>query len=185
MNKSLFNSLAKLYMQVGVKPILLEFQYRMHAAICKFSSTQFYEGRLKTAKRTTAAAHLPWPLSAPLTFIDIVNGREESRGTSKINNAEAERAAALCVQLLQGKGGRAGGGGLTAADIGVIAPYKEMVLLLRQKLRGTNIDADTVDAMQGREKEVILVCTVRSNDKVRGCWAAESLVLPKHNEAGL
>eukprot|EP00983_Pelagomonas_calceolata_P112924 1159936-Pelagomonas_calceolata.AAC.5 len=46
-----------------------------------------------------------------------------------------------------------------------------MVLLLRQLLGGTGIEVDTVDAWQGREKEVTLICTVRSNYKVRQDWS--------------
>ncbi|KAF5830241.1 AAA domain-containing protein [Dunaliella salina] len=147
--------------QVGAKPILLDVQYRMHAAIAAFPNKHFYGGRLKTATPAAAAAPLPWPLAAPLTFLDVAEGREEGCGTSKINHAEAKKAVALCTQLMQGRGR----GGLRAAEIGVISPYKEMVLLLRQMLAGTGIEVDTVDAMQGREKEVTLICTVRSNFK--------------------
>lgn len=49
---------------------------------------------------------------------------------------------------------------------GVIAPYKQMVQELRRRLQRLGIEVDTVDAMQGREKDVVLLSTVRSNAQV-------------------
>jgi hypothetical protein len=45
----------------GLKPLLLDMQYRMHPLIAEFPSAQFYEGRLKTG---IAAHERPLPQGA-------------------------------------------------------------------------------------------------------------------------
>ena len=52
--------------------------------------------------------------------------------------------------------------GIDDKDIGIISPYADQVSLLKNK---TDIEVKTVDGFQGREKEIIIISTVRSNDK--------------------
>lgn len=52
--------------------------------------------------------------------------------------------------------------GLAPKQLGVIAPYRAQVRLLRQRLPEA-VEVDTVDAFQGREKEAILLSFTRSN----------------------
>ena len=47
--------------------------------------------------------------------------------------------------------------------MGVITPYAAQARLLRTLLEDERIEIDSVDGFQGREKEVILVSMVRSN----------------------
>jgi len=61
--------------------------------------------------------------------------------------------------------------GLKGQDIGVITPYRAQVNLLRKMLTINNnkerrsfCEVSTVDGFQGREKEVIIISMVRSND---------------------
>src|SRR5439155_15727725 len=53
--------------------------------------------------------------------------------------------------------------GLAPGDLAVIAPYDAQVKLLRELL--PEVEVDTVDGFQGREKEAVLVSLVRSNDQ--------------------
>jgi superfamily I DNA and/or RNA helicase len=53
--------------------------------------------------------------------------------------------------------------GLPAAEIAVIAPYSAQVRHLREKLAGQEVEVDTVDGFQGREKEAVVISLVRSN----------------------
>jgi senataxin len=52
--------------------------------------------------------------------------------------------------------------------IGVISPYKSQVLHIKRRLRevlpetAANVDVNTIDGFQGREKDVILFSTVRT-----------------------
>jgi superfamily I DNA and/or RNA helicase len=54
--------------------------------------------------------------------------------------------------------------GVHSADIGVITPYRAQVRLLRERLADVpEIEVDSVDGFQGREKEAIIISLVRSN----------------------
>jgi superfamily I DNA and/or RNA helicase len=57
--------------------------------------------------------------------------------------------------------------GLTAKDIAVIAPYAAQVRMIRQLandgLGESDLEVDTVDGFQGREKEAVVISLVRSN----------------------
>ena len=48
-------------------------------------------------------------------------------------------------------------------DVGCITPYRNQLALLRRELEraGVSCECGTVDAFQGREKDVMLVSTVR------------------------
>ena len=51
-----------------------------------------------------------------------------------------------------------------------VARYQAQVTLLTSLLRpihGPELEIGTVDGMQGREKEAVIISLVRSNDKVR------------------
>ena len=53
-------------------------------------------------------------------------------------------------------------------DIGIITPYSAQVLTLSNSLNSENypgLEISTVDGFQGREKEVIILSLVRSNEK--------------------
>ena len=47
----------------------------------------------------------------------------------------------------------------------MIAPYAAQVRWLRQNSEFDHLEIDTVDGFQGREKEAVVMCTVRSNKK--------------------
>lgn len=59
------------------------------------------------------------------------------------------------------------------ADIGVITPYKAQMQLINDLLKAggeseegvDQVEVKTVDGYQGREKEVIILSTVRANDE--------------------
>ena len=49
-----------------------------------------------------------------------------------------------------------------AADVGVVTPYAAQARLVREKVDAA-VEVASVDAFQGREKEVVVVSTVRAN----------------------
>src|SRR5437762_7185391 len=74
---------------------------------------------------------------------------------SKLNPGEADLVAAEVRKLLAV---------LPPRDIAVISPYDAQVQKLRQLLQGVDdLEIDTVDGFQGREKEAVVVSLVRSN----------------------
>ncbi len=144
----------------------LDVQYRMHAAIMRFSSGQFYGDSLQAHE--TVCSHLlsdlPNVSSSPLTdepmeYIDTAGAsydeEEEPDGSSRRNPAEGRLVLAKVRQLLEA--------GLPASDIAVIAPYAAQVRWLREHAPESGIEIDTVDGFQGREKEAVVISLVRSN----------------------
>ena len=162
-NGGLRRSLFERLVAMGVKPMLLDTQYRMHPAISDFPNRTFYEGRLvdgiTTADRPNPAGLVWNDWEVPIAFLPV-NGDEllSPDGASKENPAEAGWVAKILENLLQA-------GDLEEADIGIITPYAGQVRAIRDSLpeRNDSVEVHTVDGYQGREKEVIIFSCVRSN----------------------
>ena len=162
-NGGLRRSLFERLVAMGIEPMLLDTQYRMHPAISDFPNRTFYEGRLVdgiTAADRPNPAGLLWnDWEVPMAFLPV-NGDEllSPDGASKENPAEAGWVATILENLLQA-------GDLEEADIGIITPYAGQVRAIRDALpeRNDSVEVQTVDGYQGREKEVIIFSCVRSN----------------------
>lgn len=148
---------------------MLRVQHRMHADIMAFPSLSKYEDRLAAAPGV--AGHVVEDLGAaadPLrpgafVFVDTAGkGFVEERGegdASTRNPGQAGRVAAEIRRLV--------GRGVAPAGIAVIATYRAQVRLLQgalEDLVARGLEIATVDAFQGREREVVIVDLVRSND---------------------
>jgi len=146
----------------------LTIQYRMHEQICGFSSDEFYAGSLvpDATVKSHVLADLPGVVAgdftgSPLEFVDTAGAgydeQEEPDGESRLNPQEAELARRRVEQLLAA--------GIAARDIAVIAPYAAQVRHLRELIRVDELEIDTVDGFQGREKEAVIFSLVRSNPR--------------------
>jgi ATP-dependent RNA/DNA helicase IGHMBP2 len=144
----------------------LRVQYRMHQAIMAFSSQEFYEGSQEAAPvvRQHLLHDLPGVQSndltaSPVQFVDTAGASYdesvEPDGDSRLNTLEAEVVWQKVQALLAT--------GLAPAAIAVITPYAAQVRWLRERLKMTEVEVDTVDGFQGREKEAVVVSLVRSN----------------------
>ncbi|HYV50033.1 MAG TPA: AAA domain-containing protein [Myxococcaceae bacterium] len=148
----------------AVKRMLRE-QYRMHEQIMTFPSREMYGGELRAhpsvAKRTLAEVLKPGAAvdAPPLLFLDTAGkgfDDEVAQGSeSRFNPGEAALVAARAKELL--------GAGLPPAELAVIAPYSAQADLLRERSPHPDVEVDTVDAFQGREKDAILVSLTRSS----------------------
>ena len=162
-NGGLRRSLFERLVAMGIEPMLLDTQYRMHPAISDFPNRTFYEGRLVdgiTAADRPNPAGLLWnDWEVPMAFLPV-NGDEllSPDGASKENPAEAGWVAKILENLLQA-------GDLEETNIGIITPYAGQVRAIRDALpeRNDSVEVHTVDGYQGREKEVIIFSCVRSN----------------------
>ena len=211
----------------GMRPNLLEEQYRMHEKIAEFSSNRFYGGAIKngvSSHHRIRPGGFNWPTdNVPVAFLQCLpesvttalnydttttnsSGKENGifeleggAGTSYSNDAEASSVIATIRSLLKDPS-------ITLDDIGVISPYNGQVRVISEraveegwindinpspmsankllKLNNTNTNSNvnsnvngnregpigqlevrSVDGFQGREKEVIIITTVRSNPK--------------------
>ncbi|PTB54017.1 hypothetical protein M431DRAFT_86646 [Trichoderma harzianum CBS 226.95] len=83
--------------------------------------------------------------------------REEAQGKRIINSAEGQVVSQLVESLLTV--------GVPATEIGVMTHYRAQLHLLKDKLKHfPGVEMHTTDRFQGRDKEVIVLSLVRSND---------------------
>lgn len=145
---------------------LIERQYRMHEHIMGFSSRMFYEGKLVADESVKAKVLADLPgvtrapeTEAPLLFLDTAGkGYEEKLeegSQSRYNPEEAELVLAELKRYLAL--------GVPPAEIAVISAYSAQVRLLVSKSPHPQVEIDSVDGFQGREKELVIVSLVRSN----------------------
>jgi superfamily I DNA and/or RNA helicase len=158
LERSLFDRLQARH----VEPMFLDVQYRMHPAISAFPSMATYGGRItsgvyKTSRPSPLGFRWPVP-DVPIAFVPVTRGFESKVGSSFTNQTEATMLVGLVRSVLQP-------GDLKAEELGVITPYQEQVQMLRRMLP-ENVECSTVDGFQGREKELILVSTVRAGGKL-------------------
>ncbi|KOS23242.1 DNA replication ATP-dependent helicase/nuclease DNA2 [Escovopsis weberi] len=82
---------------------------------------------------------------------------EEAQGSRIINSAEANIAFQLVEGLLTA--------GVPPDDIGVMTHYRAQLFLLKEKLKARpGVEMHTTDRFQGRDKEVVVLSLVRSNE---------------------
>ncbi|KAL8934952.1 MAG: hypothetical protein Q9216_005656 [Gyalolechia sp. 2 TL-2023] len=86
--------------------------------------------------------------------------REAETGSRIVNTCEAT----LCAQLVQSLLTT----GVPAKDIGVITLYRSQLALIKQNLRHCHpaVEMHTTDKFQGRDKEVVILSLVRSNESL-------------------
>lgn len=165
--QSLFERLVLL----GVKPIRLQVQYRMHPSLSEFPSNSFYEGTLQNGvtvnERQSTGIDFPWPVPNRPMFFYVQMGQEEisASGTSYLNRTEAANVEKIVTTFLRS--------GVVPSQIGVITPYEGQRAYivnymsrngaLRQQLY-KEIEVASVDSFQGREKDYIILSCVRSNE---------------------
>jgi senataxin len=147
---------------------LLDTQYRMHPEISLFPSQQFYNSRLIDGEGMARLRQQPWHASTilgPYRFFDVEGVQtKEARGHSFINIPELNAAIKLYSRLkadyknydFTGK-------------IGIITSYKAQLNELKSRFARQfgdgifdEIEFNTTDAFQGREREIIIFSCVRA-----------------------
>ncbi|KAF1849360.1 DNA helicase-like protein [Cucurbitaria berberidis CBS 394.84] len=159
---------------------MLTTQYRMHEKIMRFPSDELYDSKLVAADfvKDRLLKDLPYEVKdtedtqEPLVFWDTQGGdfpekteddavakgsKGMSLGDSKSNEAEAALVKMHVGNLIEA--------GVKAEDIAVVTPYNAQLALLAGMLKEAypGIELGSVDGFQGREKEAVIVSTVRSN----------------------
>jgi DNA replication ATP-dependent helicase Dna2 len=143
--------------------VALRIQYRMHKTIARFPSVVFYEEQLEMGEQNRLRV-LDLPITGPwleteqpaitrairpafpLVFLHVASDPLEV----KKSQAETEVVRKLVAGLLAR--------GMAPQDIGVIAPYRAQVALLRHTLNAPiELTIDTVDRFQGGERSVIII----------------------------
>lgn len=160
LKETLFEKFIKKYPS---KKQLLNVQYRMNEKLMKFPNSEFYNGELicdeKVKDSSIDIVREDLDIDSPLVFIDTSNHpkRQETKlkySKSYNNMLEAKLALKIVNDYLDL--------GFDEEDIGVISPYSDQVNMISNE---TDVEVKTVDGFQGGEKEIIIISTVRSNEK--------------------
>lgn len=162
LSKSLFERLLEDHGET-VKRMLKE-QYRMNDGVMRFPSKTTYGGQLRAppevaGRQLSDVLEKKEVVAPPVLFLDTAGkGFDEKREESSLslfNDGEAELVVARVNELLEA--------GLNPRELAVISPYSAQARYLRERISNTDVEVDTVDAFQGREKDAIIVSFVRSN----------------------
>ncbi|OBZ65910.1 ATP-dependent helicase upf1 [Grifola frondosa] len=177
-DKSLFESLWTGQQFPDMSRAMLEVQYRFSADVARFPSQEFYEGRLQTGTpredeiaATLGISSFPWPHENgrlfPVVFIPCTSEEDYGRA-SKSNSGQVNLVKYILSQLRTPRNDidtrEEYQQRLRSVSIAVLTPYSRQVQLLRQNLPSA-MDAvvSTIDGFQGREADVVVFSTVRSN----------------------
>ena len=154
---------------------LLDTQYRMNEEIMRFSSSWFYDGKVKADPITAHRGILDY--DTPIEWVDDVANDDETVGETfvgetfgRINKVEARQV----MELLQAYFEKIGKQRIIDEniDVGIISPYRAQVQYLRHLIKKEAffkpfrhlLSVNTVDGFQGQERDVIIVSLVRSNN---------------------
>jgi len=150
--------------------LFLDETWRLHPAICRFTSELFYEGRLRSRgglERQTLSGGTPFAGSG-LFYVPV-----EHSGNQNNSSEEVEALARIVRSLLTPGVKWTDSKGVTRAldesDILVVAPYNAQVAALIERLpRGVRVG--TVDRFQGQQAPVVIYSMTSSSaeDAPRG-----------------
>lgn len=158
---------------VGVQTRLRK-NFRCHPEILKLFNNLCYKGELEAhGDDVKVGRAIGWHgLSnpkVPIVFHPVTKESQRSRyETSWWNPAEIEVVLSYVKHLMyMGLNGTK----VTQKDIGIISPYKKQYFLIKEELERRNwglIEIGSAEIFQGREKQIIIVSTVRSETPTVG-----------------
>jgi len=138
----------------------LRIHYRSNEKIINFSAKEVYNGNIKPHE-SCKNKKLPienWykeekykilDPNIPVIFVHV-NGNEEKIDNSKVNKEEINTVFEIIRMLKECK--------VDMDKVGIITPFREQAKRIREKVENASkeVEVSTVDAFQGREKDVII-----------------------------
>jgi DNA polymerase III delta prime subunit len=165
--------MSRLLDRCGLRAPRLRVQHRMHAAICRFPSHQYYDNELVPApfianrSSPLLGCGLAGMLLSPCVYIDVPS--RERTGETKISTQHTsisnKHEADITLQLLDHVLEHLPAG----CSVGVITFYTAQrddlvngTHKLRNKSKRSSVQISTVDGFQGQEKDIIILSKVRT-----------------------
>lgn len=144
-----------------VQRCLLDVQYRMHPSISAWPNQMFYDDKVRDDDCVLQGApprQFPWQHGSRVLFVNVDRGAETLRHNSWCNEREARVVASIVKRIFRNEGDK--------FSIGVISYYTQQVKEIRERVNDPRVTVETVDSFQGHERDVILVSTVRTGNRV-------------------
>lgn len=149
---------------------LLQVQYRMNEPIMGYSNDYFYAGRLQAAELVAQRSLAGIPLAESVVFIDTAGtGFEEKlhpRFKSRYNDGELNILLEHLLDLRSATPPED-----TLPTVAIISPYRQQVVRAEDliedepRLSAFKLAINTIDGFQGRERDVVYLSLVRSNER--------------------
>ena len=133
----------------------------------------FYKGLLKDGESVShpSRTRVFQELFKPFMFFNVLKNGDDSDGNGTRQNgqvrrpplrnqAEADKVLSIynaLVTVTQARGGEK-----LAGKVGILTPYADQLRVLKTVFRGHDVELNTVDGYQGREKDIIIISTVRA-----------------------
>lgn len=141
---------------------LLDTSFRMRGAVCDFVSDLFYESKVKAQHKENGTRIMGkealYSFGHPVILQNVEDQGEQS----------SDKEAAFIANTIAGFMER----GLSGSDIAVLSPFRAQAANIRKHIRKSDkiqeedkacVAVDTIDKMQGQEREVIIVSLVAGN----------------------
>lgn len=144
--------------------------YRNHPAILQFSNTEFYDNKLRSKmsnedRKITENFSFLTDKSFPIVFHSVLTPNEVDSYQTSSHNIGEIKIVKLYVDLLMKT--KIGDKNVDEFDIGIVSPYKSQLSKLHETFKNLkNIEIGTAEYYQGREKRIIIISTVRSENSV-------------------
>ncbi|KHJ94973.1 zinc knuckle [Oesophagostomum dentatum] len=143
---------------VPVAPLVTTF--RAHPSLNGLPNLVAYEGTLVSRtpvdQRRLLLDLMTFPDgTTPFMFLDVAGNSERAVSRSHSNEAEALVCTTIIDRLLRK--------GVAPEAIYIICFYKEQLRRLEEYARNANVQLGTVDSVQGREKDVVILLTTRTD----------------------
>jgi len=159
----------------GVGSYTLDIQYRTHSAIADYIKDYVYQREFRHGPDVDAqlVPRFPWPQAdRPVCVITVGDQKraqdlespcatkEGGPETSYANDCECLVVKSVVEAFIRG--------GAAFPQIGIITPYGGQVLKLRSMIpcQKHQVEIGSVDAFQGKEKEIIIYSTVRCSESL-------------------
>ncbi|XP_056887023.1 helicase with zinc finger domain 2 isoform X3 [Takifugu flavidus] len=181
MSRSLFDRYFQLH---NKRVVMLDTQYRMHEDICKFPSSQFYEGKLKTGLEQPISTLRVGERVLPFVFghvegttVSLVVSTAKGNENSRANKEEMETVVDIAQKLVEIAK-------IEQQSIAILSPYNAQVSQIRENLKNKNmkeITVTTITKSQGSEWRYVIISTVCSVTDVElesntdGAWLSKHL----------
>jgi uncharacterized protein len=147
----------------GARGLFLEETWRLHPAICRFTSEMFYQGRLRSRPGLENQRIISHPIQGSgLRLLPVTHSGNQSSSPEEVDQVQA-----LVGHLLGERSEWLDKDGntkpLTLNDILIIAPYNAQVFELQERIPGARIG--TVDKFQGQEAPIVIYSLTTSTQR--------------------